>query len=236
MDFKPLAINATLRLAMEDGTPKIVSKFGLSPSQIEEEICKWQACDPFHPRFYDSDLWLNAYQERIQAVREVNRKEQLRESDRAREEAKTAQGEARRKAEQAIRDVFELREKKKRMHSEAIQCFSDARKRVERLTAYFMVVQALPRGKALEQAEKAASVERPYLSNAYCNLACLSESCTVTSVDPECRLQKLKRTATLIEYFMRLHVTSRDKARDLAAKTAQEYSLKRVDRIEITKL
>ena len=80
---RPLAITEHLKIFMEDGEPKFYSRYGLTPLQIEGEIRKWQAENPHHPRFDDSELWLEAYQPKIDAYKTHTQKrlEEIRLQD-----------------------------------------------------------------------------------------------------------------------------------------------------------
>lgn len=78
--MKPLAISEHLRLLMIDGQPFIHSSYGYNPLQIAAEVRKWQEEDPYHPRFPDSVLWLNAYQPQIDALSERQEENRFQDS------------------------------------------------------------------------------------------------------------------------------------------------------------
>jgi hypothetical protein len=65
---RPLAITEDLKIFTKDGEPHLHSGHGLNPLQIQRKIRKWQYENPRHPRFCDSELWLEAYLPQIQGA------------------------------------------------------------------------------------------------------------------------------------------------------------------------
>jgi hypothetical protein len=67
---------------MVDAHP-MLSGLGLNPQQIEDEVRKWQAENRNHPRFHDSELWMEAYEPQLDAFKRILQQVALGDKERS---------------------------------------------------------------------------------------------------------------------------------------------------------